>query len=180
MSSPLFTDSSLIVSHGIYVGIDTIAIPADQQPIVEYTISMALREISVPKTFSAVEEIFIGKAYIDSHPTKFTKADLYTKVLPSLTWPARNYYWVKARMTQTSPQFKLSLPVDPVPTGTAWAAGQSMKNGVYSCVRTYPGLDYSADAASNVFRNAVFESVRTQMATPYTKIANALKIAVDA
>lgn len=101
--------------------IDTIAIPAADQPKTEYNLAVAWRELSVPKTFSPVEDIFTGKAYIDTHLSKYTKADLYTKVLPLvLTWASRNYYWVKGRLSQTSPEFKLSLPLDPVPSVNAW------------------------------------------------------------
>lgn len=161
--------------------IDTIAILAVDQPKTEYNIAVAWRELSVPKTFSPIEDIFTGKAYIDSHASKYTKGDLYTKVLPLvLTWASRNYYWVKGRLSQTSPEFKLSVPSDPVPSVNAWQAGHSMKYGVYSSVATYPGLDYSLDKNSNIPRDAVFESVRNQMATPGTKLSDALKKAVDA
>ena len=58
--------------------------------------------------------------------------------------------------------YKLTLPVAPTPTGNVvWAATDSLKYGVYSNIMTYPGLDLSAVAAHNAYRNAVFTSVKT-------------------
>jgi hypothetical protein len=58
--------------------------------------------------------------------------------------------------------YKLTLPVAPTPTdASVWAATDSLKYGVYSNIMTYPGLDVSAVAAHNAYRNAVFTSVKT-------------------
>jgi hypothetical protein len=106
--------------------------------------------------------VFTGKEYIDTHPTKYTKNDLYSKVLPSvLTKASRIYYWIKARFNQSSYLFKLTLPAAPTPTQGTWLASDSLKYGVFSSVMTYPGLDFSANAAHNAYRNGVFTSVKT-------------------
>ena len=163
VNKPLYENSAYTFNHAYYFDLDTVSIAAANRPQTEYNLSVATRELSIIAPWTPVEEIFTGKQYIDTHTTKYTKNDLYTKVLPKvLTWASKNYYWIKARFSQTGYDYKLTLPVDPTPTGlTTWVAGDSLKYGVYSSIVTYPGLDYSAESSHNVYRNLVFTSVKT-------------------
>jgi hypothetical protein len=181
VNKPLFQYSDFTFNHAYFFDMEKISIQAADQPKTEYNLAVAQREVANLTPFTPVEEIFTGKAFIESHAEKFSKNDLYSIVLPKMfTWASKNYYYVKARFNQNDPAYALSLPSDPVTTSPVWQPGESLKYGVYGSVGIYPGLDVSADSVSNSYRNSVFANVRSMMQADSTlKSLDAVMRAID-
>ena len=86
VNSPLYADSAFKYNHAYYFDLDTVKILDADRPKTEYNLALAIRDLSnkKEKRWAPIEELFTGKEYIDTHSTKYTKNDLYSKVLFSV------------------------------------------------------------------------------------------------
>jgi len=87
VNKPLYENSVYTFNHAYYFDLEKLFIVDVNRPQTEYNLSLAIRaiqDLSKNSPLNPVEEIFTGKEYIDTHANKYTKNDLYTKVLPKV------------------------------------------------------------------------------------------------
>ena len=106
----LYQYSGFVFNHAYYFNIESLYFAEAMRPKVEYNLAVAQREIANFDPFSPVEDIFTAGAYIAAHSEKYTISDAYKVLNEAFTWPSKNYYYVKAKFTQTDPEFMISLP----------------------------------------------------------------------
>jgi hypothetical protein len=157
VNKTLFTDSEFTYTHACYYRIGALVITTDaEKQKTDYVIAKSSLEYMTKMAYTPLEDIYTAEAYIAVW-TAYTKAEIYSKVLPAMTRASKVYYYVYASITKSTNGFALPTKI------TGWTDAEATKYGIFSAVAKYPGLDLSVEPAANTIRDTVFAKVKTDM-----------------